>query len=132
MQRQQTRDTGPELAIRRLLHAAGLRYRVDTAPLTGLRRRADVVFRRTKVAVYVDGCFWHGCPEHATKVKANAEYWAAKVEKNKRRDADTDLRLREAGWLVVRIWEHVDPAEAACGIAAAVRARQPPHTAHTA
>lgn len=99
MQLQPTRDTAPELAVRRLLHAAGLRYRVDVAPLPGMRRRADVVFRRARVALFIDGCFWHGCPEHGSRrTTANTSYWSAKVERNQARDRDTDERLRDAGW----------------------------------
>ena len=121
MERQGRRDTKPELALRRELHHLGLRYRVDTVPLPGLRRRADVVFPRARVAVYLDGCFWHGCSTHGTQPKANAEWWAAKLDANRRRDADTDARLAAAGWRVVRIWEHDDPVEAAIGISDLVR-----------
>jgi DNA mismatch endonuclease (patch repair protein) len=124
MQMQRTRDTEPEMAVRRLLHAMGLRYRVDQEPIPGLRRRADIVFGPAKVAAYIDGCFWHGCPEHGRPVtKANAEYWSAKMERNRARDADTDDRLIGAGWAVVRAWSHEDPADVAARIAATVRAR---------
>jgi len=110
MQRQRTRDTAPEMAVRRLLHAAGLRYRVDRAPLPGLRRRADVVFGPAKVALFIDGCFWHGCPDHGSRrTLSNAEYWSEKVRRNRERDKDTDDRLRNAGWLPIRVWEHEDP-----------------------
>jgi DNA mismatch endonuclease (patch repair protein) len=103
MQRQQTRDTQPELAVRRLLHSAGLRYRVDVAPLESLRRRADVVFGPAKVALFVDGCFWHGCPAHGARpTKANERYWREKVERNQARDRDTDARLAAAGWTAIR------------------------------
>src|SRR5437868_14001783 len=99
MQRQQTRDTQPELAIRRLLHAAGLRYRVDAAPLPTLRCRADVVFGPTKVALFVDGCFWHGCPDHGARpTRANPSYWADKIRRNRERDRRTDELLKEVGW----------------------------------
>jgi DNA mismatch endonuclease (patch repair protein) len=111
------------MRLRTLLFARGLRYRVDARPLPGLRRKADVLFRRARVAVYIDGCFWHGCPLHATWPKQNAAFWLDKIETNQRRDADTDRRLAEAGWLVIRVWEHEDPAEAAGRIAAAVQAR---------
>lgn len=104
------RDTTPELAVRRLLHAAGLRYRVDYAPLGG-RRRADIVFTRRRIAVFIDGCFWHGCPEHATAPKTNAGYWGPKLERNIVRDRETDASLLDAGWLVLRFWEH-EPATA--------------------
>ena len=128
MKRVRRRDTKPEVGLRTLLHRMGLRYRVDEKPLAGLRRKADLVFRRTKVAVYVDGCFWHGCPLHATWPKQNAAFWREKIETNRRRDADTDARLVAAGWAVVRVWEHEDSAEAAGRVAEAVRARSVPPT----
>ena len=117
------RDTAPELAIRSALHRAGLRYRVDKAPLPGVRRRADVVFAAARVAVYVDGCFWHGCPLHATWPKANAEFWRRKIEANRARDADTDAALAAAGWEVIRVWEHENPGEAAFRVRLAVEGR---------
>ncbi|MCG3042010.1 very short patch repair endonuclease [Streptomyces sp. S1A] len=107
------RDTKPELALRSLLHRAGLRYRVDTQPLEGVRRRADIVFPKERIAVFVDGCFWHGCPEHMRASKKNAESWKTKIEGNRARDAETNELLRAAGWTVIRIWEHENPAEAA-------------------
>ncbi len=106
LSKQRRRDTAPELALRRDLHRRGLRFFVDRAPLPGVRRRADLVFPRRKVAVYVDGCFWHSCPEHATYPKNNAQWWADKLAGNVVRDRDTDARLAAAGWTVVRIWEH--------------------------
>jgi DNA mismatch endonuclease (patch repair protein) len=113
MQRQRRKDTEPELLIRRALHRAGLRYRVGV-PVPGLRRRTiDIAFTRIKLAVFVDGCFWHGCPEHATWPKANAGWWEAKILKNRSRDRETNVRLQEAGWRVVRIWEHEPPDQAA-------------------
>ncbi len=112
MQTQRARDTTPELAVRRLLHAAGLRYRVDRQPLPELRRRADIVFGPARVAVFIDGCFWHSCPEHGNTPRANRAWWAAKLARNRARDADTDGHLVAAGWLPLRIWEH-EPAEAA-------------------
>jgi DNA mismatch endonuclease (patch repair protein) len=119
MQRQPTRDTAPELALRRLLHAAGLRYRVDAGPLPGLRRRADIVFRQARVAVFVDGCFWHGCPDHGRRpTTSNPRYWSEKVERNQTRDRDTDECLAAAGWAAMRVWEHEAPGEAAARIAA--------------
>src|SRR5438309_7395046 len=105
MQRQRTRDTAPEIALRSELHRRGLRYRVDCAPLPGLRRRADVVFRSARVAVYVDGCFWHACDAHGTLPRSNAFYWEAKLARNVERDRETDSRLTEAGWVVIRVWE---------------------------
>lgn len=118
------RDTKPELELRRILHARGLRFRVDRAVLADRRRRADVVFGPTKVAAFVDGCFWHGCPQHATWPKANEEYWREKIETNQLRDRDTDDRLRTLGWEVVRIWEHEDPAMAADRLEKIVRDRR--------
>ena len=123
MQAQRTRDTAPEQAIRRTLHRQGLRYRVDVAPLPGLRRRADIVFGPAKVAVYVDGCFWHGCPDHGHIPHSNSEYWVPKLAGNRARDADTDRRLAEAGWVAVRVWEHEPPGQAAERIAVEVRDR---------
>lgn len=103
----------------------GLRYRVDRPPLEGLRRRADIVFGPTKVAVYIDGCFWHGCPDHGRpETKANPEYWSHKMARNKARDAATDFALTEAGWLVIRAWEHDDPDDVVHRILDAVRTRR--------
>jgi len=120
MSRQRRTGTAPELALRRELHRRGLRYFVDRAPIRGQRRRADVVFPRRKVAVYVDGCFWHRCPQHATNPKNNAEWWAAKLAGNVARDRTTDQTLHAAGWQVVRIWEHEDAAAAADRVQAAL------------
>jgi len=123
MQSNKSRDTKPELALRSAVHARGLRYRVSAKPLAGVRRTADLVFPRAKVAVFLDGCFWHGCPEHHTVASANAKFWADKVEGNRKRDRDTDGRLAEAGWVSVRIWEHEDAVEAARRVEEIVRAR---------
>ena len=121
MQAHRVRDTAPELGLRRALHAMGLRYRVDVQPLPGLRRKADIVFRGARVAVFVDGCFWHGCPEHGRREhRVNDWYWPEKIERNRRRDADTDARLQAAGWTVVRVWEHEAAAAAAERVARAV------------
>lgn len=117
------KDTSPEMAVRRLVHAAGLRYRVDAKPLPGVNRRADLVFRRARVAVFVDGCYWHGCPQHGSNPRTNQSYWSAKIERNQRRDAETDALLAAAGWLVIRCWEHHDPAFVAKDIVQAVSAR---------
>lgn len=121
-QRMPSRDTKPELALRRELHRLGLRYRVGTAPLPGLRRRADVVFTRRRIAVFVDGCFWHRCPDHGTQPKNNPNWWRAKLDRNVERDRHTDAALLAAGWHVVRVWEHEDPSAAAAAIAAQVAA----------
>lgn len=106
MQGNRSRDTRPEMALRQALHARGLRYFVNRRPLSALRRTADIVFPRKKLAVFVDGCFWHGCPEHHTLAKTNAEFWADKVSTNTARDRETDALLRADGWTVVRVWEH--------------------------
>ncbi|GHE08705.1 hypothetical protein GCM10011381_10220 [Klenkia taihuensis] len=124
MQAQRARDTGPELAVRRLLHAVGLRYRVDRAPLKGMRRRADLVFGPARVAVYIDGCFWHSCPQHGTRPASNADWWDSKLEANRRRDADTNQRLTQAGWVVLRAWEHEDPQDVADRVRKVVIARR--------
>lgn len=124
MSRQRSRDTGPERTIRSLLHRMGFRFRVHRRPLPSLRREADLVFVGPRVAVFVDGCFWHRCPDHATFPKANADWWNAKLAANAARDEHTDQQLAEAGWAVVRVWEHERPADAAVRIAEAVRARR--------
>lgn len=107
------RDTTIELAIRRELFSRGLRYRVDFPPVPGLRRRADIAFTRLRVAIFVDGCFWHGCPIHATSPKSNRDYWGPKLAANVARDRDTDQKVREAGWKVLRFWEHEEPGDVA-------------------
>lgn len=124
MQSNKSRDTKPEKALRSAVHALGLRYRVSAKPLAGLRRTADMVFPTAKVAVFLDGCFWHGCPQHHTVASANAKFWADKVEGNRTRDRDTDQRLAQAGWVSVRVWEHEDPVEAAARVREIVRARR--------
>jgi DNA mismatch endonuclease, patch repair protein len=108
------RDTGPELLVRRILFARGARYRVNARLLIeDTAVRPDIVFSRLKVAVFVDGCFWHGCPEHGTRPKTNPSYWAAKIARNRTRDARNTAALRGAGWIVIRAWEH----EAATNVA---------------
>ena len=116
MQSNKRRDTRPELALRRAIHAMGMRYRVSMRPIRSVRRTADLVFTRARLAVFVDGCFWHGCPEHHTVAKTNAEYWAMKVEKNRARDRETDGLLAAEGWTVLRVWEHEDPAVCAARV----------------
>lgn len=125
MQEQRTVDTGPELQLRRLLHAAGLRYRVNRRVSTSVNRRADVVFGPSKVAVFVDGCFWHGCPEHFRAPSTNPDYWGPKIAGNRARDAHTTAVLEAEGWLVLRFWEHENMAEAAGTVSRAVRSRHP-------
>jgi DNA mismatch endonuclease (patch repair protein) len=118
------RDTRPERALRSEVHRLGLRYRVSARPLPNLRRTADLVFSPTKVAVFLDGCFWHGCPDHHTVAVTNATFWSKKVDDNRTRDRETDDRLTEAGWLSIRVWEHEDPSVAARRVEQVVRARR--------
>lgn len=125
MVRQRGTDTRPELALRSALHRMGLRFRLHAPVIPGVRRRVDIVFPGARVAVFVDGCYWHGCPVHGTQPKANAEWWQRKLAENRRRDADSNRRLAEEGWEVVRVWEHDDPATTARQIATHVRARNP-------
>lgn len=128
METQRTRDTKPEVELRKLLHAAGLRYRVDRPVLPDLRRRrADVVFGPARVAVFVDGCFWHRCPTHGHIPKNNAEWWRAKLQRNVDRDRDTDRRLVDAGWVVLRFWEHDDMSQAAAMVHEVVGQRRLRH-----
>ncbi|MGW0432343.1 very short patch repair endonuclease [Micromonospora sp. NPDC003197] len=121
MRANKARDTGPERRLRSLLHKAGLRYRVNTRPLPSLRRTADVMFPTARVAVFVDGCYWHGCAEHYRPARANGQFWREKIERNRARDRETDQLLAGAGWTVIRIWEHEDVTEAANRIYWAVR-----------
>jgi len=125
MQGNRSRDTSPELAVRRRLHAAGFRFRVSHRPEPGLNRTADIVFTKQRIAVFIDGCYWHACPEHRTIARANAAYWSEKLARNVARDADTTLRLEGAGWTVLRFWEHEDPGEVAATVAEAVRGHEP-------
>ncbi len=130
MSAQRREGTAPEVALRRELHALGLRYRVNRAPLPSLRRKADIVFGPARVAVFVDGCFWHGCPEHGQRRhEVNGWYWPDKIARNRRRDQDTDRALAAAGWQALRVWEH-EVSRGGARIAAqrvleAVRARRP-------
>jgi DNA mismatch endonuclease (patch repair protein) len=103
-------STGPELLLRRALHRRGLRYRVN---FRGLPGRPDVAFTRARLAVFVDGCFWHRCPEHGSLPKNNRNWWAAKLDRNVERDREQDETLRALGWLSIRVWEHEDPLTAA-------------------
>ena len=110
MSRIRGRDTVPEMAVRRELHRRGLRYRVNFRPLHKLRRTVDVAFTKQRVAVLIDGCFWHGCPEHFRPATGKRkEFWAAKVSENQRRDQDSTRAFASAGWTVLRFWEHEDP-----------------------
>lgn len=119
-----SRDTTPEKLLRSALHAMGLRFRVSARPVPALNRTADIVFRPARIAVFVDGCFWHGCTTHYTAPRANADYWHEKVRRNQERDRHTDEELAAAGWQVIRVWEHEDVADAARRIATAVAERR--------
>jgi DNA mismatch endonuclease (patch repair protein) len=122
MSRARRRDTLPEVLIRKEAHRRGLRYRVD-ATIPGMpRRRADMIFGRRKVAVFVDGCFWHSCPEHESIPRANREWWLGKLRRNTERDRETDAHLRSLGWTVLRFWEHEEPISVVDEIERVVRA----------
>jgi DNA mismatch endonuclease (patch repair protein) len=125
MQGNRAEDTRPEVDVRSAVHAIGLRFRKHVAPLRGLRCRADLVFTRQRVAVFVDGCFWHRCPEHGVSPTTNSSYWQAKLGGNVDRDRRNDEVLADAGWTVVRVWEHEEPQAAARRIASCVRAADP-------
>lgn len=112
MSLQARRDTRPELALRSRLHAAGLRFRVSYPVPELTRCTIDIAFTRRRVAIFVDGCFWHDCPEHGTQPKANASRWAAKLAANRSRDRKVDALLEDQGWSVLRIWEHEDVSTA--------------------
>jgi len=127
MRGNRSKDTLAELAVRRALHAKGLRYRVNMRPLPELRRTADVVFTRAKVAVFIDGCFWHACPTHYVEPKVNVDYWRPKIERNRARDLETSGRLEGAGWIVLRFWEHHAPEAVVQEICGVVRATQAPN-----
>lgn len=122
MQGNRSRDTKPELAVRSAVHRRGIRFRVAARPQPELPRTADMVLRKTRIAVFVDGCYWHGCPEHHTQPATNPEYWANKIAGNAARDAETTEYLEQAGWTVLRFWEHEDPEAAADRVQGAVQA----------
>jgi DNA mismatch endonuclease (patch repair protein) len=124
MQRVRQKNTLAEAVLRRELHARGLRYRIHVPVLTKPRRVADVALNGLRVAIFVDGCFWHGCPLHATWPKRNAEFWRAKILANQERDRDTDERLHSQGWMVVRVWAHEPPDQAAGRIAKIIEERK--------
>lgn len=122
MRANRSRDTKPEMLVRRELHRRGWRFRVAHRPLPEDRRRTvDIAFTRLKVAVHIDGCFWHGCEEHFIPPKTNSGYWQQKIAGNRARDLDTDSRLEAQGWTVLRFWEHEDPAEVVAVIEGVLR-----------
>lgn len=123
MQGNKNRDTKPEMIVRRKLHASGLRYRVHARPIKEWNRRADLVFPRAKIAVFVNGCFWHGCSQHYSVPKTNTNYWSPKIERNVERDAETSRRLKSEGWLVIVLWEHENLSRAAERSAVRIRKR---------
>lgn len=119
------KGTTPEVALRRALHKLGLRFRLQRRVPGRRARTIDIAFPRERIAVFVDGCFWHCCPQHATWPKSNRIWWREKLAANRARDRDTDVRLGEAGWIIVRVWEHEDPEKAAERVQEAVLGRQP-------
>lgn len=125
MRANKAKDTGPERRLRSILHGNGLRYRVNAKPLPGLRRTADVVFFAARVAVFIDGCYWHGCPEHYRPARTNDRFWGDKINANRARDRETNQLLADAGWTVIRVWEHEDPSDAAARVEGVVRAQVP-------
>jgi DNA mismatch endonuclease (patch repair protein) len=120
----QTNGTTPELRLRCLLYARGLRYRVNRTLPASVRCRPDVVFGPARVAVFVDGCFWHGCLDHASWPNVNGEWWRAKIERTRERDEQITSALGRTGWLVMRFWEHDDPAAIADAVENAVLSRR--------
>jgi DNA mismatch endonuclease (patch repair protein) len=112
--------TQPELRLRRALHRLGLRYRVGRRLPSPVLATPDLIFVRYRVAIFVDGCFWHGCPDHGVQPKVNVAYWTAKLALNRARDLRVDAALHSVGWLPIRVWEHDDPDRAAEHIRAAV------------
>jgi DNA mismatch endonuclease (patch repair protein) len=124
MQGNRSRDTKPEVALRAALHALGLRYRVTARPLPEVRYTADIVFRPARVAVFLDGCFWHGCQEHGRRISTHTEFWSAKIERNQKRDTIVNNILIDAGWVPIRVWEHEPVETVARNIAAIISSRR--------
>jgi DNA mismatch endonuclease, patch repair protein len=118
-----SRDTRPEMALRKAVHRLGLRYIVAARPIKSIRRTADLVFTRQRVVVFLDGCFWHGCPVHFRMPHTHSEYWGAKIHGNQVRDRELDQQLREAGWTVIRVWAHENPLDAAARVREVVNSR---------
>ncbi|MGY1839723.1 MULTISPECIES: very short patch repair endonuclease [unclassified Modestobacter] len=121
--RQRRRDTAPELAVRRRLHARGVRFRVDVRPCRETRARGDLVWKGRRLVVFIDGCFWHACPTCGHQPTANGTWWSEKLAGNVARDRRTDAVLAELGWRVLRFWEHEDPGAVADRICAELRDR---------
>ncbi len=122
MKGNRSRDTGPELAVRRLLHRAGHRYRIHLpVAVEGLRIRPDITFTAKRIVVFIDGCYWHACPEHGARPRSNARYWDEKFVRNRARDRRDTALLKAAGWTVLRFWEHISAHEVAAAVEAALR-----------
>ncbi len=124
------RDTMPELSLRSEVHRRGMRYRVNCRPVQGVRRTVDLLFTRARVAVFVDGCFWHRCPDHFVMPATNRDFWDQKLASNAMRDRETEQLLSANGWTVIRIWEHEDVELAATRIESVVASRRPSRTRH--
>lgn len=129
MRHTRQRDTAFEVAVRSGLHQRGLRFRVDRSPTPLSKSRADIVFGSARIAVYLDGCYWHQCPLHGTTPKRNRDWWSAKLTANRERDAAAVSVLEGAGWVALRFWEHEDVAEVVAAIREAVLARKGPNRA---
>ena len=121
MQGNRSRDTKPEMAVRSAVHRRGIRFRVSARSQPELTRTADLVLRKTRIAVFVDGCYWHGCPDHHTQPATNSQYWADKIARNIESDSETTAYLQRAGWTVLRFWEHEDPEAVADQVQEAVQ-----------
>lgn len=121
MAQQRSKDTAPEVAVRKALHARGVRFRIDVKLERDMRTRADIAWAGLKLAIFVDGCFWHSCPLHATRPKANAGWWDAKLAANVERDRRTEELLRARGWRVLRYWEHEHAGDVADDILRTMR-----------
>jgi DNA mismatch endonuclease (patch repair protein) len=119
MQSNRHRDTSPEVSVRRALHRAGFRFRKHYRALPGRRGNVDIAFPKLRIAVFVDGCFWHSCPKHATRPATNGDWWGSKLEATVARDRRTDAELISGGWLVLRFWEHATAAEVVDSLVAA-------------
>lgn len=132
MRGNRSRDTRPEVVVRSALHRAGMRFRKHYVPLAGSRTRVDVAFPRWHVAVQIDGCFWHACPEHGTRPSSHADYWTEKLRRNVERDRRSDEVLAEAGWTVLRFWEHEDPESVAVVVHYALSKRRDSSSEHSA